>query len=74
MDQQQDTFYSNILFCSCLFLDPRFKNILDEKYLPEIIDHLSELYFKIMSFKSEEDSYEIGILLSTLLSNRNNFA
>ncbi|XP_065221032.1 E3 SUMO-protein ligase ZBED1-like [Planococcus citri] len=62
MQQHQDAFYQNNVFLSCLFLDPRFKNIIDEKYVPDIVDHLGELYFKIISMKSEDENYDIDFV------------
>lgn len=69
MEKQQKVFDKDVLFLSCLFLDPRFKNIIDYEHVPTVIEHLSELYLRIAnaSKSSDDAKCEIGTYLVSFI-------
>lgn len=55
MEKRHSTLFSNIAFKSSLLLDPRFKNTLNKKDQEEIIEHLVQLYERLMNLKPEDN-------------------
>lgn len=48
LEKKQRKLFNNIAFASCIFLDPRFKNILEMKDQVEIVEYLAKLYERIV--------------------------